>query len=78
MPRKVYLIYSMYACRTMTFRISKRDGHKLYYQHVKYLLKWSWKVCVHVKIAGFWSASDDIGFVRPRHNKTMGNRAIPD
>ena len=37
-------IYSMYACRKMTFRISIQDGTKLHPQQVKYLRKRSGRV----------------------------------
>ena len=50
MQRKVYLFYLVCAYGTMTFRISIQDGTKLYYQQVKYLQKWSWKVLYQSKL----------------------------
>ena len=41
---QVYQIYSVFAYTMMTFKISTRDGTKLFWQQVKYRRKRSWRV----------------------------------
>ena len=69
---KTYQIYSIYAYRMMTFRISTQDGIKLYLLQVKYLRNMSWKVCTSENTR-FCSASNCIGYVRPRKWSNFSN-----
>ena len=64
-------ICSIYVYRTMTSRISMKDGIKLFCQQAKHPQERSWKI-VQVKIAGFCSASDSIVFVCPRNCSIEG------
>ena len=63
---KVYQIYSVYANRIMTFKISTQDGTMLYWQQVKHLQKQK-----------TLTASDGLGFVRPRNCPKQWTTELP-
>ena len=59
-------------------RISKQDGTKLYYQRVKYLQKWSWKVCTSQNYKILFNIRRHWLCMNKKLFETANSRPIPD
>ena len=74
MQHTTYQIFSIFACRMTTFKISMQDGTNFYYEQVSYLTKMSWKVCQKMKLHG----SDQFPTVLAMYDQEIDqNLALP-